>query len=155
TVQITLANPSNATLGAKNTTFTYTIKDDDPNVAFAAATSTVSEGAGNAVVPVVLSAQPGKTVTVHYAVSGGTANGKGVAFTLPPNTLNAASGTATSQGVDYTLAAGTLTFGPTDTTKNITIPIIDDALNEADETIQITLSAASGVSLGQILTHTV
>src|SRR5439155_413188 len=82
---------------------------------------------------VSLSAASGKTVTVAYAVTGGTATGG---------------------GVDYTLASGTLTFAPGVTTQNINITVVNDATDEDDETIQVTLSSPSNATLGVTTTHT-
>ena len=58
-------------------------------------------------------------------------------------------GTATN-GVDYSLAPGTLTFGPGEMTKTITIPIVDDNLAEANETVILGLTAnpSGGLLLG-------
>src|SRR4030095_8369595 len=75
----------------------------------------------------------GKPVTVNYAVTGGTATGG---------------------GVDYTLTNGTLTFPPGTGTRNIAIDIMDDALNEASETINLALSSPTNATLGAITTHT-
>ncbi len=51
-------------------------------------------------------------------------------------------GTATD-GDDYTASSSTLTFAPGETVKDISIPILADALDEDDETVIITLSNAS------------
>ena len=77
------------------------------------------ESVTSVTVPVSLSAASGLTITVDYAVTGGTATGG---------------------GVDYTLASGTLTFTGGTTTQNIAITVVNDSLDEANETIQITLS---------------
>ncbi len=63
-------------------------------------------------------------------------------------------GTATNTA-DYIFTSGTLTFtnGGT-TTQNINLTILDDTLNEADETIIITLSNPTGGTLGAISTLT-
>jgi L-serine deaminase len=133
TIQVTLSGPVNATLGA-NTTHTYTILDNDgPTVAFSATSSSGLESVTPANLAVVLSASSPQTITVNYAVTGGTATGG---------------------GVDYTLAAGTLTFAPGVTTQNIAITIVDDTLDEANETIQVTLSGPVNATLGANTVHT-
>src|SRR5204863_1211511 len=104
-----------------------------PTVSFNAASSSGSESATAVTVPVSLSAVSGLTVTIDYAVSGGTATGG---------------------GVDYTLANGTLTFAPGVTNQNISITVVNDATDENDETIQITLSSPSNATLGAVATHT-
>ena len=133
TIVVTLSSPSNATLGA-NTAHTYTINDNDatPTVAFGIASSSGAESVTPANLAVSLSAQSGQTVTVAYAVTGGTA----------------------TIGVDYTLAAGTLTFNPGDTAENISIAVVDDLLDEADETIVVTLFSPSNATLGTNMAHT-
>ena len=65
-------------------------------------------------------------VTVDYATSDGTATG----------------------GDDYTTTSGTLTFQAGDTTKTVSVPITDDAVDDGGETVTLTLSNASGADLG-------
>ena len=57
------------------------------------------------------------------------------------------SNTAIS-GTDFTASSGTITFGPGETIKSFTIPIIDDSLDEVFETINLTLTNAVGFTLG-------
>src|SRR5205823_7461381 len=110
---------------------TAIITDDDlaPTVAFNAAASSGSESVTAVSVPVSLSTASAKTVSVSYAVTGGTATGG---------------------GVDYTLANGTLTFAPGVTTQNISIAAANDTLDEYDETIQLALSSPINATLGAI-----
>ncbi|HEX7315053.1 MAG TPA: Calx-beta domain-containing protein [Pyrinomonadaceae bacterium] len=54
-------------------------------------------------------------------------------------------GTATA-GSDYVAQSGTLTFAPGETSKNISIQLIDDKVVEPDETVQLTLSDPTGDS---------
>ncbi len=99
--------------------------------------SQASSGGGEATTPVnltvVLSSTTAKTVKVNYAVTGGTATGG---------------------GVDYTLAAGTLSIPANTLSANITISIVNDNLGEPDETIVVTLSNPLNASLGTTTTHT-
>jgi len=132
TIEVTLSNPVNATLGTE-TVHTYTIEDNDvPTVQFALATSSGAESVTPANLEVTLSSASVSTVTVDYAVTADTATG----------------------GVDYTLAAGTLTFVPSDTSENIAITVADDALVEGDETIEVTLSNPVNATLGTKTVHT-
>ena len=62
------------------------------------------------------------TVTVEYTTADGTAQA----------------------GADYTAASGTLTFAPGATTKTIAVAVLDDAHDEGEETLTLTLSNASG-----------
>src|SRR5207247_10132658 len=72
---VNLSNPARATIA--NGTGTGTILDNDnpPTVAFNLASSSGAESVTPANLAVSLSAVSGKTVTVDYAVSGGTATG--------------------------------------------------------------------------------
>jgi hypothetical protein len=86
----------------------------------------MGEEDGVATISVTLSTPAAFTVTVDY-VSG--------------------DGTATS-GEDYTTASGTLEFPPGETRQSIILPVLDDTLDEIDETVVLTLSDAVGVTLG-------
>jgi hypothetical protein len=56
--------------------------------------------------------------------------------------------------VDYTLANGTLTFAPGVTNLNIALAVVNDALNEINETVPVTLSNPTNAALGAIPNHT-
>src|SRR5262249_49860049 len=82
---------------------------------------------GSATITVQLNGTPSQSVTVHYQTSDGT--GKA--------------------GTDYTSVSGTLTFSAGVSSRSFTVPILDDnALNESNETVNLTLSSPSGASLG-------
>ena len=122
TFTVTLSKPPNAALGT-NSTHTYTINDNDdpPSVEFAFAGSEDVEGTVSQKTLVVnLSSASGKTETVNYLTSGDA-----------------------DEGGDYTISAGPLTFSPGETTKNITLTILDDNAGEADETVIVTLEPAN------------
>ncbi len=134
TVIVTLSNPSNATLGSDDV-HTYTINDNDnaPVVDFEATSSNAAESSSSKALTVDLSAASGQNVTVDYAVTG----------------------TATGSGTDYTLANGTLTINAGSTSGTITIAsIVDDSLDEANETVIVTLSSPSNATLGSDDAHT-
>ena len=57
-----------------------------------------------------------------------------------------ADGTATA-GEDYSAASGTLTFGPGETTKTVSVAILDDEVEDTGETFTLRLSNALGVSI--------
>jgi hypothetical protein len=120
TVVVTLTNPNNVTLGA-TATHTRTILDDDdpPTISFLAASSSGSEAMAAPLVSVGLSSASGKTITIHYATSGGT---------------------ATSGGGDFSLDPGTLTLNPGETSKSLPLSIVGDSLDEENETVDIALS---------------
>ncbi|RRG18933.1 hypothetical protein DWB61_17675, partial [Ancylomarina euxinus] len=134
TVIVTLSNPTNAILGI-NTLHIYTITDNDtpPEVAFNLVSSVGLESIGSADLQVDLSAAFGFTITVDYTVTG----------------------TASGSGVDYTLADGTLTIAAGDASDNITIgSIVDDLLDENNETVIVTLSNPVNATLGTNTVHT-
>src|SRR5205823_1630231 len=134
TIIVDISSVTNATeSGTQQVTAIITDDDSPPTVAFTAPASSGSESTTAVLVPVSLSTASSKSVTVNYAVTGGTASGS---------------------GVDYTLASGTLTFAPGVTTQNISMTVVNDALDEFDETIQITLSNPSNASLGATAVHT-
>ncbi|RZT93407.1 putative secreted protein (Por secretion system target) [Ancylomarina subtilis] len=132
TVIVTLSNPVNATL-ATNNVHTYTINDDDaaPTIEFSSTSSNGLESVSSANLQIDLSAASGLTVTVDYAVTG------------------------TATGADYTLADGTLTIAAGDASDNITIgSIVDDLLDENNETVIVTLSNPTNATLGSNTVHT-
>ncbi|MHC4213975.1 MAG: Calx-beta domain-containing protein, partial [Planctomycetota bacterium] len=127
TIEITLSNSINATLGAI-TQHIFTIQDLNPYVEFETTAGQSPESVSPALVPVTLSKPWTETVTVDYLVTGGTALGN---------------------GVDYTLEDGALSFDPCEVTKYISITLIEDRIREnPDETIEITLSNPSHAKLG-------
>ena len=54
-----------------------------------------------------------------------------------------ADGTATA-GEDYTARKGELTFDPGETEKTVRVPVLDDAIDEGEETFTLRLTNASG-----------
>ncbi len=136
-VTIRLRNPTAAALGTLST-FTYVIEDDDtqpapPFVGFAqSAGSAIEATAGTRQIAVSLSTPAVSTVSVDYAVAGGTA----------------------TSGSDFTLVPGTLSFAPGETVQHIPLEIHDDSVVDAAETIIITLSSPVGLGLSTLDTHT-
>ena len=130
TVIVTIVSATNAIVGAIPQ-LTYTIIDDDapPSVAFASNSSSVAE---NGVVggTIVLSAPSSRMVTVQCVVLGGTA------------------GTA-----DFA-SDPTVKFNPGETVRPIPVHVVDDALDEDDETIDLHLTTPVNAALGTITAHT-
>ena len=56
------------------------------------------------------------------------------------------NGTATA-GSDYTTTSDTLTFAPGDVAKTVSVPLLDDAINEGSETMTLTLSNATNARI--------
>ena len=127
TFTVSLSAPTGAVVGL-NTPYTVTITDDDTTVGLAAATASVLESAGNAVLNVVRTGVTNSVVTVNYA----TANGTALA------------------GSDYTNTTGTVTFNAGETNKTISVPVVADSLIEGKETFTLTLSNPTNALLGTV-----
>lgn len=126
-INLTLSNPQGgAELGAPANA-TLTIVEDDGIIGFDLANFSVNEGAGLAFVEVTRTAGRIGPATVDYTVADGTALG----------------------GVDYTNVFGTLYFADGETSAFIAIPIVEDALIEGDETINLSLSNPTSATLGR------
>ncbi len=108
-------------------TTTVAVKVIDNGVAatLQIADARVSESAAAAVFQVRLSEPQASDVTVHYATSDGTAEA----------------------GSDYIESRGTLTLAAGAVSKEIRVPITDDAEDEDNETFTVRLSAPAGASL--------
>jgi len=132
TIVVTLSNPVNAEL-RYNTEHTYTILDDDtiPTVEFESASSGGSEASTPAALTVNLSRPYKDTVSVYYAAVGGTAD----------------------WGIDYILPNGLLAFDPYETSKDISVEIIDDDTPENYEDIQVVIFSPTNAVLGTNQQH--
>jgi uncharacterized repeat protein (TIGR01451 family) len=100
----------------------------------------VGEGEGSAVITVTRAGNAAVPATVNYATD--DASG-------PTDCGNLPTGFASSR-CDYESTVGTLTFAAGETSKTITVPIIDDSRAEGTENFIIALSnpGGSGVALG-------
>jgi Tol biopolymer transport system component len=91
----------------------------------------------------------------HASYPAGEASGEfSVRVTRTGDTSGASSvnyltsnGTAQA-GSDYTQTAGTLNFAAGELSKDLAVPVTNDTLAETDETLQMTLSSATGAVLG-------
>jgi hypothetical protein len=109
---------------------------------FSATAYGVNEDSGVATVTVTRTSNT-FTASVNYATSDTAANN-----------CNAVSGLASSR-CDYLTTLGTLTFAPGETSKTISLPIVDDSYAEGAETFTISLTAPVGATLGSSSTATV
>jgi Ca2+-binding RTX toxin-like protein len=102
-----------------------------PTINLSPLSQTIIEGLTspqNITYAVTLSSASNQTINVNYATANGTA----------------------TAGLDYTATIGTLIFAPGDTIKVINVTILNDFLNEADETFTLTLSSPTNASLGAL-----
>lgn len=116
-----------------------TIKDDDtglPGVGFTWSAAQGLESDTYVQLSVTLSTNSSQTVSVDYSVTGGSAAGA---------------------GVDYTLANGTVVFVPNVTATNLNFYLNNDAIAEPDETIVISLGNTTNALLDvpSALTYTI
>jgi hypothetical protein len=121
---VNLPGSTNALISKAQGTGTI-VDDDGPSaVSFSSAAYSVNEGGGSIAVTVLRSGNntAAGTVTVGYATSDGTA----------------------LQRTDYIIASGVLTFAPGEISKTFTVLIVDDLYVESNETINLTLSNATG-----------
>ena len=126
---VTLSNIVGGVAG--DTTGTGTILNDDGIPTLSINDVTVTEGNLGSITAdftVTLSTAPGAgTVSVGFATSNGTA------------TVNQ----------DYIARSGFLTFTGNETSKTVSVTVIGDVLDEANETFFVTLASPSGATIGK------
>jgi len=128
---VELSNPSNATIADGTGAATITDNDAAPTVEFTAASQTASELDGTITVTASLSAVSGQDVTVPFTLSGSA---------VPP--------------ADYTITASPVTILAGQTSAAITITLNDDASDEADETVIVTMGTPVNAAPGAVTGHT-
>ncbi len=143
TFTVNLNAPQNATIS--NGSGTGTLLNDDAgatptptvtpsptpsgtdSVQFSSTSYSVNESVGNATITVTRTGSGSGAASVNYATSNGSA----------------------TSGQDYTTASGTLNWAAGDVgVKTFNVPITEDLNQESTETIDLTLSNVSGVTLG-------
>ncbi|MDQ3371087.1 MAG: hypothetical protein M3680_37185, partial [Myxococcota bacterium] len=136
TVIVTLQSAMNAIILAAARTRTHTILDEDPEpvVAFAVATSAVSEGGVTANVVLQLSVVSGRAVIVPFTID------------------NASSATGAADFVVATASPVTIPAGTA--TVNVAITIIQDPTDEPNETVVLALGNATNAGEAAPMSHT-
>ena len=136
---VSLFDPLNAVLAHPNGLGIITNDDGPAVVVFAPATYTAPEGVGSMDITVMRSGNLSLAFSVAYVTSDAAGS----------NACNFNNGAASSR-CDYLTTVGTLHFAANETTKTISVPIIDDAYAEGivNETFSLTLSDPSGATLG-------
>ncbi|HEX6843593.1 MAG TPA: Calx-beta domain-containing protein [Actinomycetota bacterium] len=119
---VNLSSPQNGTIGDAQAVATIYDNEGPPSLVVA---DTVGDEADDALdFTVSLTNDSASTVTVAYATANGTATAG-----------------------DYADAAATLTFSPGQSTKTVSIAVVDDALAEDDETVLLDLSGATNATI--------
>jgi Calx-beta domain len=119
TYTVNLSSPTNVTIGDGQGLGTIT--DDDPLPAIAIGDATVAEGNSgtvNATFALSLDAPSGRPVTVAYATEDGTAIAPG----------------------DYVAGTGTVTFPSGQMSRNVTVVVKGDTVDESNETYSVELT---------------
>ena len=93
---------------------------------FNASNYAVNEGGVSATITVMRAGDTSSSVSVDFATSEGSA----------------------TQNQDYVVTSGTLNFAANETSKTFNVLIVDDAVVDANEIINLTLSSATGGALG-------
>lgn len=128
TLSIALSGAS-ANARIQTGTATGTIFNDDlsqtPTLSIASAAAV--EKAGALVFTVTLSAASSSSVSVRFSTVAGTAKA--------------------GRNGDFSATSGTLTFAPGETSKTVSVRVQDDSAVEANETLFVSLSRASGASI--------
>lgn len=137
TIIAELSNPENASLGT-NTQHTYTILDNDeiPTVQFTTTTGIDDELESSPYIEVSLSNPSASNVTFDYAITGGTA----------------------TDGTDFNITGSTGTITAGNLTTTIPLTVINDYIDEVDETVEITISnpsASATLGTNTVFTYTI
>ncbi len=126
TFNVTLSAPSNATIADGTGIGTITDNDDPaPLPTLSVNDVSVNENAGTASFTVSLSGASTQNVSFTFATSNGTA----------------------TAGSDYTATNVNRTINAGSTSTTITVPILEDQLDEPNETFNVTLSAPSNATI--------
>jgi hypothetical protein len=134
TVLVHITGANHAIVGYPDTHVLTILDNDLPQVFFASSSQSVFEHVGTVSIEVKLSDPAVKTITVPFSVAGGDA-------------IN---------GTDYIISdTADLSFLPGETSKIISVQIVDDSLYENPETFVLKLGTPVNAILGSPDTHTV
>ena len=123
TFAMTLSSAANAIIRAANANGTIIDNDDAPQLSIRGG----SGGEGDVLAfVVVLAGSSEQTMTVSYATTDGTA----------------------VAGEDYEGASGTLTFAPGESSRTVSVSLLDDAVYEREENFRLELSSPANATLG-------
>ncbi len=123
---LTVSGTTTSGLTVMPASLTVTITDDEDTPTLSVADAQGAEDAGSIAFTVTLSGASSKAVTVDWETSDGTA----------------------TAGRDYEAVSGTLTFAAHQTERLVTVPVLDDAVDEAEERFSLRLSNPVNAQLG-------
>jgi hypothetical protein len=121
---------------------------DSGSIQFSAAAYNVNEDGTRAAVTVTRTGDASGTASINYQTADTDTFTVGCADTA--GTQGNAYGRC-----DFAATVGIIAFAPSETSKIVTVPVIDDAHVEGPETFQLRLSNATGGALGSLSTTTV
>ncbi len=101
------------------------VADNDEAPTVTVSDASAFEGAGNIAFPVALSAPSGRTISIAWTTAEGTA----------------------TAGADFVAATGSLLFAPGQTADTIPVALVDDLVDEDDETFTVSLGDPVNVVL--------
>ena len=127
TFVVTLSDPRNASLAVSSATGTIIDDDETAPPALSVADASVAEGGAELAFVVDLDAPSGEEVTVRYVSADATAEA----------------------GSDYEPVSGTLAFAPGEVSKTVRVVVLDDELDEPDETLSLGLSLPRNATLAR------
>ena len=134
TVLIALGTPSGAVLGSASSARIVILDDErllgPPSVRFVLAGQRVSEGAGSISLRARLSRALGEDISVPVSIDGTARSGRD--FRVPTTSIAFPAGTSESE---------------------LTIELIDDSTDEAEETVELRLQASGTVTVGTPGSH--
>ncbi|MDX1491418.1 MAG: Calx-beta domain-containing protein [Pseudohongiellaceae bacterium] len=133
TLRLTLSGESGDTLGAIDTAIITITDYEEGEISLTAESYDISEDVGTAAITVQRTSGTSGEAQVNYATTAGTA-------TSPDR---------------FTATSGTLVFADGVSSQTINIPIIDNEIGELDTAFTVTISLATGASLGDQVTATV
>ena len=124
TIIINLSSASGGTIVDSQAIVYITDDDEPPTITIDDVTATDETPAASSFT-VTLSAATSREITLNYATANGTA----------------------TAGEDYTAASGSITIPANTTTATIDVSVLDDSLDEFDETVFINISDATNSSI--------
>lgn len=132
TVIISISAAVNATVGSPGVhTMTITSIANPPTVSFSQQSQSASESVGSVTVVAQLSNMYFEDVIVPFSLSG-----------------------TASSGADYTVASGQITIPAGSATGSVSVIVVNDPLDEDDETVILTMSQPANAFLGFPTVHT-